>query len=516
MPIDDFTYLMKRGYTSQQLEKMVNDGVNIKALRIEESNKESKENLALLTGKTDNLAFLMENGMSLEEIKHFQKDGIPLEEVAASVKRMVDRGEALTDGGCDHHEQAEEKPARKKKPYLTEEILEDYLVKNDMSVRLNIITHDIEVEGIPDTYNPETRRQDLPVILYDELKIYYRCDRQSIIDLLSLIAGRNRYNPVLELIDSGEWDKHDYFGDLMEILGIHKEDNLSQTLLYKWLVQCYQMLKNDINHAYGADGMLVLQGPQGIGKTSFVRVIGIRPDFVKLGQYLDTKDKDTLRRCTSAWIVELGEIETTLKSDIERLKAFITAEKDEYRLPYGRADQTIARRTSLIGTCNSERFLIDPTGSRRFWTIPVDNIDLNHLMEFDSLQLWRQVKVMCADCPNDFRLTKEERRQLEARNCQHEKPLKSQEEIEDIFDDAARDPGGFEWRYVTVSEFKAEYSSLHHYTVNQIGVALDKLGILTERKQVNKIRSKVRRLPCHKWGRMEIPVTTQKTVGLLD
>ena len=49
MPIDDFTYLMKRGYTSQQLEKMVNDGVNIKALRIEESNKESKEKLGILT-----------------------------------------------------------------------------------------------------------------------------------------------------------------------------------------------------------------------------------------------------------------------------------------------------------------------------------------------------------------------------------------------------------------------------------------------------------------------------------
>lgn len=334
MPIDDFTYLMKRGYTYRQLEKMVNDGVNIKELRIKERDKESKENLSLLAGKTDSLSFLLEHGMTLEEIKRFQKDGISLDEAAASAKRMVDRGEALTDGGCDHHEQAEEKQARKKKPYLTEEILEDYLVKNDMSVRLNIITHDIEVEGIPDTYNPETRRQDLPVILYDDLKINYRCDRQSIVDLLSLIAGRNRYNPVLELIDSGEWDKHDYFGDLVEILGIHKEDNLSQTLLYKWLVQCYQMLKNDINHAYGADGMLVLQGPQGIGKTSFVRCIGIRPDFVKLGQYLDTKDKDTLRRCTSAWIVELGEIETTLKSDIERLKAFITAEKDEYRLPY--------------------------------------------------------------------------------------------------------------------------------------------------------------------------------------
>ena len=256
------------------------------------------------------------------------------------------------------------------------------------------------------------------------------------------------------------------------------------------------MLHNDIPDAYGADGMLVLQGPQGIGKTSFVRTIGIRPDFVKLGQYLDTHDKDTLRRCTSAWIVELGEIETTLKSDIERLKAFITAEKDEYRLPYGRADQTLARRTSLIGTCNSERFLIDPTGSRRFWTIPVENIDLNRLMSFNSLQLWRQIKVLCADHPNEFRLTPEEREELEARNAQHEKPLKAQLEVEDILSDAEEDPGGYEWRYITVSDFRNEYSALSRYDVSQIGRALDKLGIVCERKRINGARPKVRRLPC--------------------
>ena len=57
MPIDDFTYLMKRGYTSQQLEKMVNDGVNIKALRIEESNEESKENLALTFSTSSKMMF---------------------------------------------------------------------------------------------------------------------------------------------------------------------------------------------------------------------------------------------------------------------------------------------------------------------------------------------------------------------------------------------------------------------------------------------------------------------------
>lgn len=453
------------------------------------------------------LKFLLSNGISLEEVRKYQRDGIPLSEVAETVQHMIDRGELPSKD-----EQAEAEPIRKRKKYLTEDALEEYLIRNDMSVRLNVITHDVEIEGITDDYNPETRRQDFPVILYDELKPDYICDRQIIVDLLSLIAGRNRYNPVLELIDSDEWDNRDYLGELVEILGISQEDTLSQTLLYKWLVQCYRMLHNDIRDAYGADGMLVLQGPQGIGKTSFVRVIGIRPDFVKLGQYLDPRDKDTYRRCTSAWIVELGEIETTLKSDVERLKAFITAEKDEYRLPYGRADQTLARRTSLIGTCNSDRFLIDPTGSRRFWTIPVENIDLNRLTSFNALQLWRQIKVMCVDHPNNFRLTADEREQLQVRNCQHEKPLKAQEEIEDIIADAEMDPNNFEWRYTTISEFKSEYNSLSRYDVSQIGRALDKLGIMTERKRLegSKTQSKVRRLPCHKYGCTLLPINTRK------
>ena len=67
-----------------------------------------------------------------------------------------------------------------------------------------------------------------------------------------------------------------------------------------------------------------------------------------------------------------------------------------------------------------------------------------------------------------------------------------------------------------MSEFKEEYASLRHYDVSQIGRALDKLGIMVERPRINGKKTKVRRLPCHKWGRMEIPVTTQKTDVLLS
>lgn len=386
------------------------------------------------------------------------------------------------------------------KPYLTEETLDEYLASNGITVRLNVITHEVEVGGVGGCYNPESTRNDLPVILYDELKQRFRCDKQTLCDLLNLIAGRNRYNPVLELIDLCEWDGEDYLGQLVEILGIREDDTLSQTLLYKWAVQCYQLLHNQIGLNVSADGMLVLQGPQGCGKTSFVRQIGIRPDFVKLGQWINPKDKDTMLRCTSAWIVELGEIETTLRSDLERLKAFITAESDEYRLPYARAANKTARRTSLVGTCNSERFLIDPTGSRRFWTIPVDHIDLNRLLNFHALRFWRQIKVLCAGNPDDFRLTKEEQQQLALRNTAHEKPLKAQLEIEDIIAEAEADPDSYEWRLTTVSAFKEEYSSLRRYDVRQIGAALDKLGYKTKRPRIEGARPKLRELPCHKWN----------------
>lgn len=168
------------------------------------------------------------------------------------------------------------------KPYLTEESLDEYLSANGITVRLNVITHEVEAGGVECCYNPESTRNDLPVILYDELKQRFCCDKQTLCDLLNLIAGRNRYNPVLELIDLCEWDGEDYLGQLVDILGIREDDTLSQTLLYKWAVQCYQLLHNQIGLNVSADGMLVLQGPQGCGKTSFVRQIGIRPDFVKL------------------------------------------------------------------------------------------------------------------------------------------------------------------------------------------------------------------------------------------
>ena len=388
---------------------------------------------------------------------------------------------------------------RDNRPSLYMATLEEFLQENHISVRYNQITHDVEITGVSDEYNPETLNDDLCVILHDQLKQDFKCNKNLVGDLLGVISGKHRYNPALDLISSVQWDGVQRMEAVYKLLHIPVVDWLSRALIWKWFLQGVSLLENDPRHPFGADGILVFVGPQGCGKTSFCSAVGVRPDLVKLGQYIDNRDKDTTRRCVSAWIVELGEIETTLRSDLERLKAFLTAERDEYRLPYGRADQLHARRTSFIATCNSERFLIDPTGSRRFWTVPIEKIDLDELRRFDFLQVWAEAKVYAEAHPQGFRLTPEEQAALAQRNTQHEKPLKAQLEVEDIISRAESVPG-YEWRWETVSAFKMEYETLRSYSVEQIGKALEKVGILPEQKRINGSPKKVRELPFPKYG----------------
>lgn len=432
-----------------------------------------------------------------EEYLKCRSDGIPEEELLKVAMQRYASGQLFTS---EPEPEEKPKPERQTKPQLTVDKLEMWLDDYAIDIAYNCISHSVEVEGVDPSYNPETVKSDLHIIVHDQLKRQYQCDRGLVADLLGVLAGKHRYNPVeVMLKNAPAWDGVDRVEQLYKILCI-EDDELSQTLLHKWLWQCYSMAHNDAKHPFGADGLLVLQGKQGIGKTSFVRKIGVLPELVKLGQYLDSRDKDTIRRCTSCWICEWGEIETTLRSDLERLKAFITAEIDEYRLPYGRTDQTLCRRTSLIATCNTEQFLIDPTGSRRFWTVPVKGIDLEALAALDALQLWKQIEAQAAGNLQGFRLTRQEQDDLARRNTEHEKPLKAQPEIEDIISQANRDGSAYKWAYSTVTDFKLEHECLRTYSVEQIAKALDRLGYTSVRKSIDKRQQRVRWLPRYKWA----------------
>ena len=206
------------------------------------------------------------------------------------------------------------------------------------------------------------------------------------------------------------------------------------------------------------------------------------------GLSIDDHDKDTERRVITKWISELGEVESTLKSDVSRLKAFVTSSVDRYRLPYGRSDIVAPRLTSLCATCNSDKYLIDPTGNRRWWSVPfTHSIPREKLEKLDALQLWAQIYSFVA--PLDykekaacFRLTEDEKKLLAARNGEYEKPVKGQAEVAEILYLARIK--GLSWKKMTVSEFKTSWEVLRQYSSQQISTAIKACGI-----EIHRVRA---------------------------
>ena len=338
---------------------------------------------------------------------------------------------------------------------LTTDIIRQLLSLLGIRLRLNEITWRVELEGYPKAWTLANAENLLPVKLLDHLRLagVKGAAKGAICDSLDMIAEENRYNPVVDMLVSTTWDSVDRLRELYQIWGV--DDPFYQTLARKWLIQCVAMGCNDEISPQGADGVLVPQGEQGLGKTSSLRVIVPLPRMFKEGAKLDLKEKDTYMQALNCWICELGELDRTTIKDSAGLKAFITQALDEYRTPYSRKSVQRPRRTSFCGTVNPGDFLVDETGNRRFWTIPMHRIDLQRLFSLTDdwkRQLWGQIYAMYLQAPQGFRLTGEERAELEARNLRHTKELDFEQELMELLE---LDLPEKEWGEFTAAEVAA-------------------------------------------------------------
>ena len=379
-------------------------------------------------------------------------------------------------------------------PVLTPETLSEWLDKHGISIGYDEIGKMLVVGGLWDE-NPEQIEANLPALIFSKIQCeFQRCTLQTVSAYLSIIASRNVVNPAKSLIEPVEWDGVSRLPEIFSILGI-SGDELSKILVKKWLIQCVSLLFNSVGSPFGADGVLVLVGRQGIGKTRFFRRLAIENTLFGEGKCLNFSDKDTLINATSCWLAELGEIESTLKGDRERLKAFITSAVDEYRRPYARAATKALRRTSFCGSANTADFLTDQSGNRRFWTVSVEKIDLVTLDKLDVLQLWAEIKILSDADRQAFRLTPDERESLANRNSNHTQFLPAEAECADLLANVSCGAYRVEWVLQSVTDFKEHYPALKNYSVRTIGLALDKLGVTANVKKVNGKTMRARLLP---------------------
>ena len=234
------------------------------------------------------------------------------------------------------------------------------------------------------------------------------------------IAAQNEFCPVQDWVISETWDGIDRLGLLFETIKTREgfPESLKRTLMHKWLLSAIAAIKKD--KGFATRGVLTLQSDQSKGKTRWVAAlvdtVELSNRFIKLDHHLDGNNKDSILSAIRHWLCEIGELDSSFKKDVARLKGFITADSDKVRQPYDRMESEFPRRTVFAATVNDENFLVDPSGNTRWWTIPC--VEINYEHGINMQQLWRQL-YDSFDENSQWWLTKEEQDLLEAQNSNH-------------------------------------------------------------------------------------------------
>lgn len=219
----------------------------------------------------------------------------------------------------------------------------------------------------------------------------------KIIDGVNLIAEENAENKVATRLQSTQWDGEKRIETLfIDYLGC--EDNIyTREVSEKSLIAA---VRRAIFGGIKWDNMPILIGPQGMGKSTFLKILGM--DWYN-DSLVNVEGKDACELIQGSWILEMGELSSLRKSELNLVKNFLSRTDDIFRASYGRRAQKYPRRCAFFGTANDTNFLRDETGNRRFWPIdcfihsPIKSIFNNLKDELD--QIWAEA---CELAKNEF------------------------------------------------------------------------------------------------------------------
>ena len=207
---------------------------------------------------------------------------------------------------------------------------------------------------------------------------------------LTTVANKRRFHPIEDYFTKlPEWDGQERMEKLLvDYLGA--EDTIfNREAIRKVLVAAIARIYHP---GIKFDYMLVLNGPQGIGKSTFFGRLfkGFLSDSLTM---LDMRDKTGSEKLQGYWALEVAEMAGMRKADIECVKSFISRQEDIYRPAYGRVVEKHPRRCVIVGSTNSSTgFLRDISGNRRFWPVKCSGGKLKpwNLTDEELDQIWAE------------------------------------------------------------------------------------------------------------------------------
>ena len=255
-------------------------------------------------------------------------------------------------------------------------------------IAYNELTNVIEIKDKQGKIKPLEKRDKELFRMEIEKRFKFKA---KVIDLDTAIVSASdkfRYHPIKNKILAVSWDEipraESFF---IDVLGV--EDNVyNRECTRKWLLAS---LTRIFNNGVKFDEMIILQGGQGIGKSTTLQRLS-------LGYYTDITEKlgdEVTFKVMRTWLVELSELSTMMKTDSDSFKAWLSATKDTVRKKYGGDPDDYPRAFTVLGTTNNKEILKDRTGNRRYWLMYCEKDKIKStIWSLDNiyiLQLWSEV-----------------------------------------------------------------------------------------------------------------------------
>jgi predicted P-loop ATPase len=256
---------------------------------------------------------------------------------------------------------------------------------------------------------------------YLEFAYLLRVWQADIASAIMTVADRNETRPLETWLRSLVWDGTKRVDDWLSRYVGAPDTSYTRAVGRWWLVSA---VARAFEPGCKADHVLILEGGQGRFKSTAVEVLASCAEKGMSGMphgehlFMDTSlemgTKDSYQQIRGKWIVELAEMTSVKKGDVDKQKMFISASSDTFRDAFGRITKTWPRTCVFIGTVNPDGlgYLRDATGARRFWPVETSDIDIKRLRD-DAAQLWAEATSLYLGGARWYPSTPEERALLE-------------------------------------------------------------------------------------------------------
>lgn len=314
----------------------------------------------------------------------------------------------------------------------------------------------------------------------------------KITDIINLLKSdfTEKYDPILDYFAQFENRaiKRDIVAELCKHIKVKGNQVKFVLALKKHLVRAVASIHN--HHAFNKHCFVFVSSKQNNGKSTLCRWLC---PFELKNYYAEniTTDKDSLIALSENFLINLDELSTLMRSEINSLKSIFSKDSVKVRKPYERKPQTTRRRATFFGSTNRNEFLNDESGSVRWICFEIDSIDWDYKKEIDVNDLWhycyQQYKTGF-----DYNLVADEIQENEIRNSNYNITFQEEELIAGLFHPALEEK--YDSKFMTATQMmirlQEKYSLRNALSIVSIGKALTKLNFERTQKFNGRFQEK--------------------------